>query len=244
MLAFERIAEEKIREALAAGELDNLPGKGKPLPFDDPIGLRPEDRLAYIVLKNSGFLPEHLHLRKELETHFFELAKFREHLRARLGKLLERLRPGASPRAEEQPVKSSRRFFPMLLELLRKRREQSSVLQRGKEVSSSDSFKQHEALRRAYFEERRWLRNRLQELAKRVAETAQRLQEALVEREIRDRRPAALLLGSPLFSVEKILLEFDREFPNPDEPEPKRLRQKSKCPTDRLSPTDKDIRWS
>jgi len=68
MLAFERLAEEKIRDAIAAGEFDRLPGKGKPLHFDELIGLRPEDRMAHTVLKNSGFLPEHLEWRKELET--------------------------------------------------------------------------------------------------------------------------------------------------------------------------------
>lgn len=35
--AVERIAENRIREAMARGEFDNLPGEGKPIPdIDDP----------------------------------------------------------------------------------------------------------------------------------------------------------------------------------------------------------------
>jgi len=33
-MAFEKIAEEKIQEAIATGEFDDLPGKGKPLDLD------------------------------------------------------------------------------------------------------------------------------------------------------------------------------------------------------------------
>ena len=71
MSVFDRIAEERIREAQAEGEFDNLPGKGKPLHLDDD-SLVPEDlRLAYKVLKNSNCLPVEMELRKE----FFNLRK-------------------------------------------------------------------------------------------------------------------------------------------------------------------------
>ena len=55
MLEF--IAEQKIAEAVSRGELDNLPGEGRPLELDDDA-LIPEDlRLAYRILKNAGFVP-------------------------------------------------------------------------------------------------------------------------------------------------------------------------------------------
>ncbi len=61
-----RIAEERIREAIERGELDNLSNKGKPLRLDDD-SLVPEDlRLAYRVLKNSGYLPPELELKHEI----------------------------------------------------------------------------------------------------------------------------------------------------------------------------------
>jgi hypothetical protein len=62
----ERIAEEKIREAIERGEFDDLPHAGKPLPLE-PAGFVPEDlRLAYKLLKDAGFLPPELELRKEI----------------------------------------------------------------------------------------------------------------------------------------------------------------------------------
>jgi hypothetical protein len=51
------LAERKLAEAVSRGELDDLPGQGKPLELEhDP--LVPEDlRLAYRILKNAGYLP-------------------------------------------------------------------------------------------------------------------------------------------------------------------------------------------
>ncbi|MGC8938442.1 MAG: DnaJ family domain-containing protein, partial [Thermodesulfovibrio sp.] len=47
MNIFEKIAEEKIREAMQQGIFDNLPNKGKPLELED-FSWVPEDlRLAY-----------------------------------------------------------------------------------------------------------------------------------------------------------------------------------------------------
>ncbi|HTT40660.1 MAG TPA: DnaJ family domain-containing protein [Burkholderiales bacterium] len=66
MLLFETLAEQKIRDAIERGELDNLPGAGKPLDLiEDP--LIPEDmRVAYRILKNAGFVPAELQLAKEI----------------------------------------------------------------------------------------------------------------------------------------------------------------------------------
>jgi hypothetical protein len=50
------IAERRIAEAMAEGQFDNLPGQGRPQQLEDLSHLAPEMRLAYIVLKNSGFL--------------------------------------------------------------------------------------------------------------------------------------------------------------------------------------------
>ena len=62
------IAEEKIREAMARGEFDNLPGAGKPLALEDD-SMVPEDlRVPYKVLKNAGCLPPELEMRKEIVT--------------------------------------------------------------------------------------------------------------------------------------------------------------------------------
>jgi hypothetical protein len=51
------LAEKKLAEAVSRGELDDLPGAGRPLDLDDDP-LVPEDlRLAYRILKNAGYVP-------------------------------------------------------------------------------------------------------------------------------------------------------------------------------------------
>ena len=51
------LVEQRIEEAIARGELDDLPGAGRPLALDDDA-LVPEDlRLAYRILKNAGYVP-------------------------------------------------------------------------------------------------------------------------------------------------------------------------------------------
>jgi hypothetical protein len=50
------IAERRIAEAMAEGQFDHLPGRGRPQQLEDLSSLAPEMRLAYMVLKNSGFL--------------------------------------------------------------------------------------------------------------------------------------------------------------------------------------------
>lgn len=56
----ERMAEQKIAEAMERGELDDLPGMGKPLEVED-LSHVPEDlRASYKILKNAGVLPEEL----------------------------------------------------------------------------------------------------------------------------------------------------------------------------------------
>jgi hypothetical protein len=66
MHAFEAIAEQRISEAAARGELENLPGAGKPLDLDEDL-LVPEDlRMAYRILKNAGYVPPEVHTLKEI----------------------------------------------------------------------------------------------------------------------------------------------------------------------------------
>ncbi|WP_457572419.1 DnaJ family domain-containing protein [Desulfovulcanus sp.] len=65
---FLKIAEEKIREAQAKGEFDNLPGKGKPLNLDEDNHIPQELRIAYKILKNSGYIPPELQMQKEINT--------------------------------------------------------------------------------------------------------------------------------------------------------------------------------
>ena len=60
------LAERKILEAMERGEFDDLPGKGKPLDLSDDPMVPEELRVAYKVLKNSGYLPPDLELHNEI----------------------------------------------------------------------------------------------------------------------------------------------------------------------------------
>jgi hypothetical protein len=63
---FQLLAERKIVEAIERGEFDNLPGKGKPLPFSQDFLEPPHQRLANKLLKNAGIAPIEISLRREL----------------------------------------------------------------------------------------------------------------------------------------------------------------------------------
>ena len=65
MWLIDQLVEQHIRAAQEKGELSNLPGEGAPLQLDDDSGVPPELRTAYRLLKNSGFLPPELEMRRE-----------------------------------------------------------------------------------------------------------------------------------------------------------------------------------
>ena len=68
MYAFEKIAEERILEAMERGEFDRLEGMGAPLPPEDlGVKLAPEVRMAYKIMKKAGVLPVEVETLKEIE---------------------------------------------------------------------------------------------------------------------------------------------------------------------------------
>ncbi len=64
---FEALVEERIKKAQKKGEFDNLEGANKPLKFDDQ-NIPQELRLATKILKNSGFLPPEIELKKQITS--------------------------------------------------------------------------------------------------------------------------------------------------------------------------------
>jgi len=62
----DKIAEQRIREAMERGEFDNLPLHGKPIKLDDLVGVPEHLRMGYKILKNAGVLPEEMQLKKEM----------------------------------------------------------------------------------------------------------------------------------------------------------------------------------
>jgi hypothetical protein len=66
MIYFQKIAERRILEAIGEGALDDLPGAGQPLEFEDDSHVPEDLRVAYKILKNAGFVPKEVALRKEI----------------------------------------------------------------------------------------------------------------------------------------------------------------------------------
>ena len=67
---FESFIEKSIREAIEAGEFDDLPGKGQPVdlkenPFEDP-----DLRMVHKLLRDAGFAPAWIEERKDIEATF------------------------------------------------------------------------------------------------------------------------------------------------------------------------------
>lgn len=89
----DQLAETRIQQALETGALDDLPGAGKPLPMEDNLLVPEELRVAYKILKNAGFLPPEVQLRKDIadtETLLAEAQDASERHRGQ--RRLERLR--------------------------------------------------------------------------------------------------------------------------------------------------------
>ena len=89
MLLIHKLAEEKILAAIERGEFDDLPGQGRPLVLDDNSSVPEQLRAGYRLLKNAGYLPPELELRKEIR-HVEELLQHVE-TRADEKQLIRRL---------------------------------------------------------------------------------------------------------------------------------------------------------
>jgi hypothetical protein len=65
-MGLERIAENRIREAMRDGVFDRLPAKG-PLDLEEYFKLPVELRMVYSVLKSAGGVPAEVELLREIE---------------------------------------------------------------------------------------------------------------------------------------------------------------------------------
>ena len=67
-MSFDWAIEEIIQAAMARGEFDNLAGQGKPQDHSEYFSMAEEDRLAFTVLKNAGYLPGEVELLKVIDA--------------------------------------------------------------------------------------------------------------------------------------------------------------------------------
>jgi predicted DNA-binding protein (UPF0251 family) len=65
-MAFERVADRRIREAMKDGAFDGLPRRGA-IDLEEYFKLPPELRMAYSVLKSAGFVPEEVEWLREVD---------------------------------------------------------------------------------------------------------------------------------------------------------------------------------
>jgi hypothetical protein len=61
-----KFIEEQIRNAVEAGEFDNLKGAGRPIDLDAYFSTPEDLRMGYSVLKSSKFVPEEVERLKEI----------------------------------------------------------------------------------------------------------------------------------------------------------------------------------
>ena len=63
---FDKIVEERIKNAQRKGDFQDLPGSGQPLNLDDDNFVAEDLRLAYKILKNADFVPPEIEIKKEI----------------------------------------------------------------------------------------------------------------------------------------------------------------------------------
>ncbi|MCQ6557821.1 DnaJ family domain-containing protein [Paenibacillus mendelii] len=66
MDVYARMAEDRIKDAMARGDFEQLPGKGKPLELEDLSHVPEELRVGYKLLKNAGVIPVEMQISKEM----------------------------------------------------------------------------------------------------------------------------------------------------------------------------------
>ena len=67
-MSFDKIVESIIQEAMARGEFENLPGKGKPIDLTEYFNTPEDVRMAQVMLKNAGMVPVEIELLQEIAT--------------------------------------------------------------------------------------------------------------------------------------------------------------------------------
>lgn len=89
MLLLDQLADQHIEQAINNGELDDLPGSGRPLVFEDDSLVPEHLRMAHRILKNAGFVPPEVIDRKSINALSAELERTEDETERRriLGKL-------------------------------------------------------------------------------------------------------------------------------------------------------------
>jgi hypothetical protein len=65
-MSLEKLVETIIKEAMARGEFENLPGQGKPIDLTEYFNAPEDVRVAQTLLKNAGMVPVEIELLQEI----------------------------------------------------------------------------------------------------------------------------------------------------------------------------------
>ena len=65
-MPFSRIAENRIREAMAQGQFERLPGAGRPLDLEEYFSTPEDLRMAYSILRSANCVPAEVELLNEI----------------------------------------------------------------------------------------------------------------------------------------------------------------------------------
>ena len=65
-MSWEKLAQNRIEEAIAAGQFDDLPGRGQPLDLTEYFSRPAAERAGVSLLKNAGVLPPEMELLKQI----------------------------------------------------------------------------------------------------------------------------------------------------------------------------------
>lgn len=104
-----KLAEDRIEEAIASGEFENLPGKGQPLDLADYFALPAAERAGSMLLKNANVIPPEVQLLKEI------------------GKLEEAISQAERALEENRSHRSSSTYTPAPLAKLREQLQEKRV---------------------------------------------------------------------------------------------------------------------
>lgn len=125
------IAEQRIAEAMRERDLNSPKWKNKPLPLEDDRFVPDDLKMAYKILKNSGYLPPEIEERKEVQR--------LEDLIARTEDEHERLKQMKKLNVLLMKVDARRSFSSSIAgqeEYYQKVVEKITVLSKGKEDNS------------------------------------------------------------------------------------------------------------
>ncbi|MBT8330116.1 MAG: DUF1992 domain-containing protein [Desulfofustis sp.] len=126
--ALQKIAEQRIAKAIEDGTLKTEGWKNRPLPLDDDAFVPDDLKMAYKILKNSGYVPPEIETRKEIQKLEDLIVKTEDsHQRVKQMKKLDLLmRKIDAQRSRPSSLEHDDAYFRKIVEKIDQSKERSS----------------------------------------------------------------------------------------------------------------------